>query len=101
MTRDGKLPEDIWIGAVNHAHAEFLGINKEKLEDKSLYDVLNIQEADICVAVNKEVFEKKKRIHTEEWIKNGIGEMGLLSITKSPKLGENGAVEYVVCTAAV
>lgn len=86
-------------GAVNRAHADFLGISKEKLEGKSLYDVLSIQEADICVAGNKEVFEKKKKIHTEEWVKNGKGEMRLLSIAKSPKLDENGKVKYAVCTA--
>lgn len=86
-------------GAVNGAHADFLGINKEKLEGKSLYDVLSIQEADICVAGNIEVFERKKKIHTDEWVKNGKGELRLLSITKSPKLNEKGAVKYVVCAA--
>jgi PAS domain S-box-containing protein len=86
-------------GAVNRAHAVFLGINGENLEGKSLYDVLSKQEADVCVAGNVDVFEKKKQIHTEEWVKNGIGELRLLSITKSPKLNEKGVVKYVVCTA--
>lgn len=86
-------------GAINEAHADFLGIAKENLEGKSLYDVLSIQEADICVAGNIEVFEKKKKIHTEEWVKNGKGDLRLLSITKSPKLDEKGDVKYVVCAA--
>jgi PAS domain S-box-containing protein len=86
-------------GAVNRAHAVFLGINEENLEGKSLYNVLSEQEADVCVAGNVEVFEKKRQIHTEEWIKNGKGELRLLSITKSPKLNEKGVVKYVVCAA--
>jgi PAS domain S-box-containing protein len=86
-------------GAVNKAHADFLGVNKEYLEGKSLYDIVSKQEADICIAGNKEVFEKKKQIHTEEWVKNGKGELRLLSITKSPKLNEKGVVEYVVGAA--
>jgi PAS domain S-box-containing protein len=35
-------------GAVNKAHADFLGVNKEYLEEKSLYDVVSKQEAEVC-----------------------------------------------------
>ncbi len=86
-------------GAVNRARADFFGVNKEHLEGQSLYDTLSEQEAEVCIAGNVEVFEKKKQIHTEDWVKNGKGEPRLLSITKSPKLNEKGAVEYVICTA--
>ncbi len=34
----------------------------------------------------------------EEWIPNASGEPRLISITKTPKLDEHGAVEYVVCS---
>jgi len=86
-------------GVVNKAHAKFLGLEKEELEEKDLYDIIGVKEADICIANNREVFEKKKQSHIEEWIKNVRGEMRLLSITRTPKIDENGNVEYVICAA--
>jgi len=86
-------------GIVNKAHAEFLGLEKGELKGRDLYDIINGEEADVCVANNKEVFEKKKQSHTEEWIKNGRGETRLLSITRTPKPDDKGDVEYVICTA--
>ena len=86
-------------GAVNKAHAEFLGLEKEKLEGRDLYDIISVEEADVCIANNREVFEKKKQSHTEEWVKNGRGETRLLSITRTPKIDDNGNVEYVICAA--
>jgi PAS domain S-box-containing protein len=86
-------------GAVNKAHAEFLGMEKEKLEGRDLYDIISVEEADVCITNNREVFEKKKQSHTEEWVKNGRGETRLLSITRTPKLDGKGDVEYVICAA--
>jgi PAS domain S-box-containing protein len=86
-------------GIVNKAHAKFLGLEKEELEGSELYDIINMDEADICIANNRDVFEKKKQSHTEEWIKNGRGETRLLSITRTPKIDYNGNVEYVICAA--
>ena len=86
-------------GAVNKAHAEFWGLEKTEFEDRSLYDVIGREDAEVYIAGNREVFEKRKQIHTEQWIKNGKGESRLLSITRTPKLGDNGGVEYVICTA--
>ncbi len=86
-------------GIVNKAHAEFLGLKKEELEGRGLYDVISAKEADVCVANNREVFENKKQSHREEWIKNGRGKTCLLSITRTPKIDDNGNVEYVICAA--
>jgi PAS domain S-box-containing protein len=86
-------------GAVNKAHADFLGIKKENLQGQSLYDIVSKQEAEVCIAGNREVFDKRKQIRTEEWVKNGKGKLRLLSIIKTPKLDENGKVEYLICTA--
>ena len=86
-------------GAVNRACAEFLGREKEDLEDKSLYDLIDREECDIYSASNRKVFEGKKQVHTEVWAKNGRGEVRLLSITKTPKLDSGGDVEYVICAA--
>jgi PAS domain S-box-containing protein len=45
------------------------------------------------------VFTRKQPIHTEELLFNGKGEKRLLSIIKTPKLDDQGNVEYVVCSA--
>ena len=86
-------------GAVNEAHARFVGRHKADLEGKNLYERFSREVADVCVAGNREVFEKKKPIHSEEWVENSRGETRLLSITKTPKLDADGNVEYVVCSA--
>ncbi|KAB3545384.1 MAG: GAF domain-containing protein [ANME-2 cluster archaeon] len=86
-------------GAVNKAHAEFFGMEKEDLEGGNLADVLSREESEICIDGNRGVFEKKRQIRIEEWIKNGRGEPRLLSVTKTPKLNDDGDVEYVICAA--
>jgi len=86
-------------GAVNKARAEFFGMDKEDLEGRNLRDVLSREESEVCADGDRKVFEKKKQIRTEEWIKNGRGKPRLLSITKTPKLNDDGDVEYVICAA--
>ena len=86
-------------GAVNKARADFLGLEKENLVGINLYEMLGREEAGVCIASNRKVFEKKKQTRTEEWFKNGRGETRLLSITRTPKIDDNGDVEYVICAA--
>ena len=86
-------------GAVNRALAEFLGVQKSDIAYKNIYDILSKEEAEVCIAGNREVFESKRQVRTEEWVKNGRGELRLLSISKTPKLDKDGNVEYVVCAA--
>ncbi len=87
-------------GAVNKAHADFMGCQKSDLEHKDLFDLLSKEEADICLHGNRRVFEEKQVVFTDEWrILNGNGEKRLLHITKNPKLDKNGNVEFVICTA--
>ncbi len=91
-----KDPET--YGKANQVHADFLDLDKEEIEDMNLYEVTRTEEeAEICIEGNKEVFDKKETIKTEEWIQNEKGEKRLLSITKTPKI-ENGEVQYVVCS---
>ncbi len=99
QTQVWYLTDEETYGAVNKARAKFFGKKNEEMENKKFYDVLSKDEADICMSGYVEVFEKRKQIHTEEWITNAKGEKRLLSIIKSPKLDENGDVEYVVCSA--
>jgi len=99
QTQVWYLTDKETYGAVNKARAEFFGKKNEEMENKKLYDVPSKDEAEICMSGYAEVFEKRKQIYTEEWITNAKGEKRLLSIIKSPKLDENGDVEYVVCSA--
>ena len=86
-------------GIVNKAMADFLGMKKEDLEGKKLWDTLDREEARACVACNKEVFREKRQIQIEQCLKNGKGEPRALSVVKTPKLDDNGNIEYLMCTA--
>ncbi|MCP4694532.1 MAG: PAS domain-containing protein, partial [Desulfobacterales bacterium] len=85
-------------GAVNKARAEFLGLEKEEMERKTTWEMLSREEAEICHTGNRRVFEEKVQIRTEEWAVNHKGEKRLLSITKTPSLGADGKVAFVVCS---
>ncbi|MFN2340179.1 MAG: diguanylate cyclase [Halanaerobium sp.] len=93
------LKTPLIYGRVNEAHAEFLGLAKEKIENKKISSFLNKQESQICRLGNQKVFEQKRKIKTEEWLKNNNGEKRLLSIVKNPMLNKQGEVDYVVCSA--
>lgn len=86
-------------GTANKAHLEFLGIDNNELKNKSLLEIYSEEEAAACIEDNIEVFNKKEQIKTERWVSNAQGEKRLLSITKTPKLDDNGQVEYVICSA--
>ncbi|UMZ72602.1 PAS domain S-box protein [Natranaerofaba carboxydovora] len=86
-------------GNINKAHSEFLGIEKHKLENKSLWEVLSKEEVEVCLEGNRQVFEEKRQIKTEEWVANKNGEERLLAITKTPKLNKDGEVEFVIFSA--
>ncbi len=86
-------------GAVNSAHARFLGKDKKNLEQKNLFQILPEDEAKICVDGNEKVFKDKKPITTEEWLFDAENKKKLLQISKNPKLNANNEVEFVVCSA--
>ncbi len=85
-------------GLVNQSRADFLGKQREEIEGKQLDDFYSHDVAAVCEVGNAEAFQTKGAINTEEWIPNASGEPRLISITKTPKLDEHGAVEYVVCS---
>jgi PAS domain S-box-containing protein len=84
-------------GQLNQAHADFLGLDIRDMAHKRLEEFVSQEVAEVCKASNIEVFQKKRPVHTEEWIPNADGEERLVAITKTPKLDANGKVEYVVC----
>ncbi|MGM0500433.1 MAG: PAS domain S-box protein [Bacillota bacterium] len=93
------LTDSETYGKVNQAHADFIGLDKSDIENQKLTKFLSEKEFDICIVGNQKVFKEKKKIITEEWLKNKDGETRLIAITKNPKLDQDGKVEYVVCSA--
>ena len=93
------LTDESSYGAVNKAHADF---NGKHPKDMAFKDICTLFPPDV-VAVsrrsNRTVFSSGKPICIEEWVPNAAGEERLLSIHKSPKLNDDGSVEYVVCSA--
>ncbi|MFW6414397.1 MAG: PAS domain-containing protein, partial [Verrucomicrobiota bacterium] len=93
------LKDIVTYGVVNKAHADFLNVDKGDLKNKSLWDIFSSEEAATCKDGNRRIFDEKRQIKTEEWLVNGNGEKRLLAITKTPKLDQNGKVDFVVCSA--
>ncbi len=86
-------------GAVNRAHAEFYGKKAEAMTAKNICDLFPEEVARHMCEKNDVVFSSAKTITVEEWAQNAGGKRRLLSVRKYPKIGENGNVEYVVCSA--
>ncbi len=99
LTQVWFLSDERTYGAVNKAHAAFIGVPTEDLEFKDIYDILPDEVADICYEANVEIFTSGKPLHTEEWVPNASGEPRLLSILKSPQLRADGSVACLVCSA--
>ncbi|MGD9731046.1 MAG: CHASE domain-containing protein [Desulfamplus sp.] len=91
--------DDHTYGAVNQFHADFVGKPKEELEFRDLYEIFPKDMVDVCRDTNNKVFKTCKPLNTEEWTPNASGVNRLLAIMKSPKVGADGKVEYVVCSA--
>ena len=102
-----SVPTQIWYltdaetyGAVNQAHANFYGLNREDIEYNKLWDVLSEDDVRSCIDDNIQVFQRGKQIRTEEWMHNASGEQRLVEIIKTPKLDVSGIMEYVVCSGS-
>ena len=91
------LKDEDTYGKVNQAHADFLGLEKNELENRNISNLLSRREAETCIAGNEAVFAEKRKITTREWVKNSAGDKRLLAITKNPRLNNEGEVEFVVC----
>ncbi|MFX1239226.1 MAG: PAS domain S-box protein, partial [Promethearchaeota archaeon] len=93
------LKDENTYGAVNKAHANFLGFNQELFENKKLDEILSNKDLEDSLANNIEVFKNKRQVRTESLMTDKFGSQRLLSIIKTPKLNESGEVEFVVCAA--
>ena len=98
------IPIQIWYltdpatyGAVNKAHADFLGVDPKHLAYSRIEDFRPPEIVQVCKAGNREAFQTGKPIHTKEWMKDFRREPRLIAVTKTPRLNETGEVQYVVC----
>ncbi len=92
------LKDERTYGAVNQAHADFLGVEKSALEHKDIADVFLPDEVQLNIEGNRKVFQSKQTVITDEWVKDSRKEKRLLHIIKKPKIDAKGNVAYVVCT---
>ena len=92
-------PADTY-GLVNCAHAEFLGLSKGQLKNRSRDDFVPPHKVDEFRAIRRRVFATGQAEHVQAWLPNSRGEQRLLEACFSPKKSEDGKrVEYVVVVA--
>jgi PAS domain S-box-containing protein len=101
-----NIPTQIWYltdpetcGAVNKAYADFNGFTKAEMEHRKLHEVYPKDDADRYVQSNIEVFEHGAVQKIEQWVTNHKGDIRLLILNYTPRYGEDGQIEYVVCSA--
>jgi len=99
------LPVQVWYltdpdtyGAVNRAHADFFGRHPKDLAYKRLEEFTPPDVARAWRQGNIEGFRTKQPVHTEEWVPNAAGDPRLIAVTRTPRLNEDGHVQWVVCT---
>ncbi|WP_214084325.1 PAS domain S-box protein [Methanoculleus sp.] len=99
QTQIWYLTDEHTYGAVNRAHAEFIGLHQREIALKDMYEIFPEDVVNVSRRGNAEAFSGAGPVRNEEWLVNTSGERRLLSILKSPKLRPDGTVEYVVCSA--
>ena len=85
-------------GKINKAHASFLGIKQDIIEDQNIYKYIDKDRAKQLIKDNDRIFNKKDETKINEWIKNSDGQKRLLEIKKTPILNAD-KVEYIICQA--
>mgnify|MGYP000973165424 CR=1 FL=1 len=93
------LSDSYTYGAVNRAHADFVGLRPEDMAYRKISCLFEPDVADLCISCNRQIFESGTALTTEEWVTDFSGSRRLLSIYKSPVFEPDGSVGYVVCSA--
>ena len=99
QTQIWYLKDVVNYGKANKARLEFLEVNSKTLEDESIFEIHNEDEANQCLEENVKIYQNKKQIKIKKWVVNGRGKKRFLLIIKTPKIGKNGQVEFLVCSA--
>ncbi len=93
------LREPNLYGAVNQAHAAFMGPDKAQLEHRRLRAFLPPEEAERFALHNATVFRFREPVSLSSFQQDALGRKRILSIRMIPKLSSDGGIEYVICTA--
>ncbi|MDQ7772484.1 MAG: PAS domain S-box protein [Elusimicrobiales bacterium] len=100
------IPAQIWhltapdtYGAVNAAHAEFIGRPKSAIENRNIRDFLPAGEAEAFAAANRAVFASGRPWSGEQWSSDSSGRKRLLYVKKLPWPGPDGKISMLVCSA--
>ncbi|MBA2881450.1 PAS domain S-box-containing protein [Desulfosalsimonas propionicica] len=93
------LTDEVHYGFVNKAHSRFIGLEKSRIEGRSLYNFFSPEEAETCIKSNRVVFENQSFVISEEWMKDRTGQNRLLKICKTPVHDPETGKTCVVCSA--
>ena len=93
------LKDENTVIAVNETLANFFQRNKVYFYMKSSNDNFTQEERELLFEDNQKVFSTKNKVTIKKKISDPSGKAKILSITKVPKLDEDGSIKCVVCTA--
>ena len=99
------IPNLVWYlstpetyGPVNMPYARFLGRHPKDIAYRNVANILPPERSQTVIDSNKKVFKSGIPVEFETWMPNAQGEVRLFSIIKTPKLDDEGDVEFVVCS---
>ncbi|MBN2652476.1 MAG: diguanylate cyclase [Spirochaetales bacterium] len=93
------LKDPYTYGIVNKSRADFFNTTPELMNGQKISKFMKKEVFELCLWSNKQVFNEKTQLVTQEWVDNGDGNRRLLKVVKTPKLSSTGEVYAVICTA--
>ena len=101
-----SIPVGVWylrdaetFGSVNHSFAQSFQLTPQEMAHHRLNEIHPAGMLHQALASNRQVFAEKKPLYYEQWVHLAQTEPQFMAFTKTPKLDEQGQVEFVVCTA--
>ncbi|MFP4197450.1 MAG: PAS domain S-box protein [Methanomassiliicoccales archaeon] len=86
-------------GIANLRRAQFLGMPKGDIQGTKIWEIERPkEEMMVCLEGNRRAFQGE-RVSQEERVTDSLGNKRTMLVTKIPQTGEEGEVEYVVCSA--
>ncbi len=86
-------------GAVNKAHADFLGKPITDVMHHEITDVLPVSQIDLYKKLYDQVYSEKRSIHVKKWLQKWDGEQRFIEMNLNPQIREKtGSIDFVVCS---
>lgn len=93
------LQEPGLYGAVNEAHADFIGKPLDLVMHRHITEVLTDEQTLVYQELYEKVFSGKKEVHEKKWLLAGNGKKRLIEIKMIPRLNsKTNKIEFVVCS---